>query len=74
MRFDGSLRNSPEILGIWRNDDVYVFRASHDSPSIDCEATNQNELDTRLGEPAEKLIESRLGQLRRAAPVNRISW
>lgn len=62
-----------EVLGVRCDHDVEVLCASDNSPSIDCETTNQDEIDICLGEPAKKLIEGRLGQSWRAAPTNRIS-
>lgn len=73
MSFNSDLRESLEILGTRRNHDVHILRPSDDPPGVYRKATHQNELDTCLGESAEKLVEGRLGQLRRAAPVNCIS-
>ncbi len=73
MRLDSDLGDPLEILGVWRSHDVHVLRSTDDTPGIYREAADENELDARLGESTEKLIESRFGQLRRAAPVNRIS-
>lgn len=73
MGFNCDLREAFEILGTWRNDDVHILRAPDDPPGVYRKATHQNELDTCLGEPAEKFVEGRFGQLRRAAPVNCIS-
>lgn len=73
MCFNRDPCQSLEILGTWRNDDVHILRPSDDPPGVYRKATHQNELDICRGEPAEKLVEGRLGQLRRAAPVNRIS-
>lgn len=64
MSFNSDLRKSLEILGTRRNDDVHILRPSDDPPGVYRKATHQNELDTCLGEPAEKLVEGRLGQLR----------
>lgn len=74
MRLDGDFGDPFEILGVRCNDDIHVLRSSEDSPCVEGEATHEDELDACLGESAEKLIEGRLGQVRRAAPVNRISW
>jgi hypothetical protein len=37
------------------------------------EAADNNELDVRVGEAPQQLVERRFAQLLRAAPVNRIS-
>lgn len=71
--FDGDLGNPLEILGVWRNHDVHILRSSNDTPGVYRKAADENELGPRLGESVEELIEGWLGQLRRAAPVNRIS-
>lgn len=73
MSLDGDLGNALEVLGIRGNDDVHILRSPDNTPRVDGEATNENELDACFGESTEKLIEGRLGQVRRAAPVNRIS-
>lgn len=74
MGFNGDPREALEILGAWSNDDVHILRPADNSPGVHRKAAHQNELDTRLGESAEKLVEGRLGQWWRAAPVNCISW
>jgi hypothetical protein len=74
MNRDGDRRDPLEVLGIGRDHDVQVLCSPYHAPGVDGEAADQDELDACLGESTEKLIESRLGQLRRAAPVNRISW
>ena len=74
MDLDCDLRDASEILGVWRSHDVHVLCSSDDSPGIDRETADQNELNARLGESADKLIEGRFAQLECAAPVNRISW
>lgn len=74
MSFNGDLRESLEILGIRGNDNVHILRSADHSPGVHRKAAHQKELDIRLGESAEKLVEGWLGQLRRAAPVNCISW
>lgn len=62
-----------EVRGVRRNHDVYVLCSSNYPPGVDRETADENELDTSRGESAQQLIEGRLGQLERAAPVNRIS-
>jgi hypothetical protein len=73
MSFNRDLRQSPEVLRVWRYDDVHILRSSDHTPGVDREAPHEHEVNGSLGESAKKLIEGRFGQLRRAAPVNRIS-
>lgn len=73
MSRNGDLRDLLEIVGVGRDDDVYVLRASDNAPGVDGQATHQDKLDAGVVKPLEKLIEGRLGQARRAAPVNRIN-
>ena len=73
MGLNRDLRDAFEIFGIRRDHDIHVLCSSNNSPGIDREASNQNKLDVCLGEPAEKLIEGWLGQVR-AAPTNRSNW
>lgn len=73
MSADGDVRDPFEVVGTRRDDDVHVLRASDDTPSVDGEATHQDKLDACAVKPLKKLVEGRLGQVRRAAPVNRIS-
>lgn len=73
MGFNCNLGNAFEVLGMWGHDDVNVLRPSDYSPGIHRQAADEDELDACLGEPAKQLIKGRLGQLRWAAPVNRIS-
>ena len=73
MCFNGDARQSLEILRIRRRNDVHILRPSDHAPGVDREAAHQHEVNGSLGESAKKLIEGRLGQLRRAAPVNRIN-
>ena len=70
---DGNIGYPLEVLRVWCNDDIHVLRSADDSPSIDRKPADEDELDFCLREPAKKLIEGRLGQVRRAAPVNRIN-
>jgi len=62
-----------EVLRVRGDDDIHILRPADDAPSIDGKATNQNKLHLRFREPAQKLIESRFGQWRRAEPTNRIN-
>ena len=71
--FSGYCRNSFEVLDIWGNDNVYVLCSADHPPSINCEATDQHELDARLRELSKELIEGRFGQCGRAVPTNCIS-
>ena len=73
MRLDCDTGKPFVIVGIRRNDDVDILRSPDDAPRIDREATDEDELDTRLGESAKELVKGGLGQSRRAAPTNRMS-
>jgi hypothetical protein len=73
VSFNRDLGKSFEVLGIRANHDVHVLRSPDHPPGIDREAADQDEIDTRLRESAQNLIEGRRGQLERAAPVNRIN-
>lgn len=73
MSLDGDVGNAFEVLRVGRDDDVYVLRSPDDPPRVYSEAADQNELDLSFGKAAKELIESRFGQLLRAAPVNRIN-
>ncbi len=65
--------NSLEVLDVWGDHDIDVLCASHDTPGVDRQAADDNEFDIRFGEAPQQLVESRLAQVRRAAPVKRIS-
>ena len=62
-----------EVLKIGSDDDVHVLRPSDDAPGIDGQAADQNKLNPRLSESTQELIESGVGQWRRAEPTNCIN-
>ena len=73
MDLHRDLRDPFEVRRIRRNHHVDVLCSSNYPPGIDRETADENEFDPSLRESAQQLIEGRLGQLERAAPVNRIS-
>jgi len=62
-----------EVLQIGREDDIDILGAPHHSPSANCQSTHYDELGACGCEPVQQLVESRLVQLLRAAPLKRIS-
>lgn len=62
-----------EILGLRSDYDIHVFGATHYPPGIHGEAAHHDELRLCLRQAPQQLVEGWLAQLRRAAPVNRIS-
>jgi len=72
----GSNRNLGEafqVLHLRRHYDIHILGASHYTPRIYCQTTHDDKLHIRRSEPSQELVECRLAQLLRAAPVNRIS-
>ena len=51
-----------EVVGAGGDDDLDVLGAPHDSPGVQREPTHHDELDIRLAEAAQQLVEGRLAR------------
>ena len=69
---DRDLGHSLEVVNLRSHHHIDVLGAAHDAPSVHRQAAD-DELDSGLCKAMQQLVEGRFAQLRRAAPVNRIS-
>jgi hypothetical protein len=72
-RSNRHLSHALEVFGLWGDDDVHILGSTDDPPGVHGQTTHHDELNLRSCEASQKLIEGRLAQLVRAAPVNRIN-
>jgi hypothetical protein len=70
---DRDLGHPLEVVDVRSDHDVYILCAAHDAPGIYRQPSDDYEFDVSFGEAPQQLVEGRLAQLPRAAPVNRIS-
>ncbi len=62
-----------QVLDLRRHDHVDVLGTANDAPGVEGETTDHDEIDVRVGEAAQQLVEGGLAQSLRAEPVKRIS-
>lgn len=70
---DGNLRHSLEVLRPGGNYDIYIPRATYDSPGIDSETAHHDKLHVCRRKAPKELVKRRSAQLWRDAPVNCIN-
>jgi hypothetical protein len=66
-------RESTKVLGLRGDHNVDVLGTANDTPGVEGETTDHDEIDVRVSETAKQLVEGGLAQSLRAAPVKRIS-